>query len=103
MGNQPSKKSESKVKKDKKNKPEKVKDSKEGENIEVNPENKYIERFPLLALFSSNEKVVLKNLFLALCDAKLEIEEGKEIQNHELEEKIISQGEIKEEKFIVSI
>ncbi|ORX57174.1 hypothetical protein BCR36DRAFT_319323 [Piromyces finnis] len=59
-----------------------------------------MERYPLLALFSSSEKNALKNIFLALCDAKLEFEEGKEIQNNELEEKIISQGEIKEEKFI---
>jgi len=89
MGNQPSKK----------NKQEKVT---EQPIPNPNQELKYLETYPLLTLFSSNEKKILKHLFLTLSDAELQIEEGKDIKNLELEERIISNGEIKEDKFIVS-
>eukprot|EP00833_Pecoramyces_ruminatium_P001070 jgi/Orpsp1_1/1175102/evm.model.c7180000052602.1 len=99
MGNQPSKKTESK--KVKKNKLEKTKEENVKEqNEEVDSKINYLEIYPLLNLFSTSEKKSLKNLFLTLCDATLEIEKGKEILNHELEETIIKEGEIKEEKFI---
>jgi len=100
MGNQPSKKDDTNIRKDKKsktNKDEKIKEQKD--KIE-DPKTKYLELYPLLALFSSNEITILKRLFLTLCDAKIEIEEGKDIHNHEIEEKIISEGEINENKFI---
>jgi len=87
MGNQPSKK----------NKQEKVIIQ---ELPNPNQELRYIETYPLLALFSNNEKKILKHLFLTLSDAELQIEEGKDIKNLELEERIISSGEIKEDKFI---
>jgi len=99
MGNQPSKKTENKkIKKNKldKAKEEKVKEQNNAVDIKIN----YLESYPLLTLFSTSEKKSLKSLFLTLCDAELKIEEGKEILNHELEEKIITEGEIKEEKFI---
>jgi len=102
MGNQPSKKGDSiKIKKDKKNKQEKGKTDKKNEQEQVvDAQAKYLEVYPLLALFSTSEKKILKSLFLTLCDAKINIEDGKNIQNQDLEEKIITEGEINEEKFI---
>jgi len=106
MGNQSSKKESTNDKKLKKNKQEKfeksekVKTTNEQEKKVIDNETKYLEIYPLLSLFSNVEKKIIKNVFLNLCDATLEIEQGKEIQNHEVEEKIISGGEIKEEKFI---
>ncbi|KAL6621342.1 TLD-domain-containing protein [Neocallimastix sp. 'constans'] len=99
MGNQPSKKSENK--KTKKSKPVKENEEivKEQKGV-VDTKVKYLDEYPLLSLFSTSEKKILKNLFLTLCDVTLDIQDGNDIQNQELEKKIITEGEIKEEKFI---
>ncbi|KAG4081683.1 hypothetical protein H8356DRAFT_437759 [Neocallimastix lanati (nom. inval.)] len=62
MGNQPSKKSENK--KTKKSKPVKENEEivKEQKGV-VDTKVKYLDEYPLLSLFSTSEKKILKNYF----------------------------------------